>query len=718
MYKIVPFFAAAALFFAFPPEARARAPLSLIVTSNIEGRASLGMEEESDFLLKLGQSIMYEKRLGRAELYLDLGNAFYPGALSRFSFGSVMMDFFDFLECDATLISTKDLRIGVNNLDFIKANRKARLLSANIMRKGDPVFTPFFIHGKGGKDIAFLGLSSNKINIDIAERNIFNIDLADHIAAFEQTAALVKERGADRIVVLSGLSTTENLRLMKRFPSIDLMISGGDNTGSLYGTGAHRIDLDDGRSLVLLPDKNSYYTVQLDVESGVEVTGFQRNNIEERKTMHPRYREFADRFSLWKKEYAREGIKVISSAGKEEYAIDDVRTANLLRDRYNAEVAILAKDTMKGEKLSGDVRQYDIIDLANDEYPIFVYSMTGAQLKTLESSSGNLHFSGLSSGKIQGYPAAPGRRYRVVSTQTVYDQVKRKSGPPGDLKNMWIGIPDLIESDVKREKVLFQNDYGYLERRFRATVDFQLSNFFDILNILSDGSFTSPGGPSSTYQQWGLENNIVLNIYNRYHRFIFNPYMNYVETRKEVVNKTTGEKTTETLMVQNLLRGIFEYRLNYFTYVNPYHKSQLDTVLKRTEDGERPAIIREVAGAGFQYKTLEGKLGAGFERKVNDPKEGPVYGLETYLAWRQDFLSVFTYSLKIDSFVAKTTGENAEGGYFRGEIVNSLGIRILENVGLSVKHRWYYYRSDARGQDYNYQQVLTSLDLKTDMKIY
>ncbi|MBP7583044.1 MAG: hypothetical protein KBA61_03350, partial [Spirochaetes bacterium] len=124
---------------ALPVPARARESLSLVVTANLEGRASLGMEEEeNDFLLKLGQSLIHEKGRGRAELYLDLGNAFYPGALSRFSFGSVMMDFFGFFDCAATLISSQDMRIGVNNLDFVKHNRKTRLLSANIVRRDTP----------------------------------------------------------------------------------------------------------------------------------------------------------------------------------------------------------------------------------------------------------------------------------------------------------------------------------------------------------------------------------------------------------------------------------------------------------------------------------------------------------------------------------------------------------------------------------------------------
>ncbi|HPA71639.1 MAG TPA: hypothetical protein PKY31_05190, partial [Spirochaetota bacterium] len=307
---------------ALPVPARARESLSLVVTANLEGRASLGMEEEeNDFLLKLGQSLIHEKGRGRAELYLDLGNAFYPGALSRFSFGSVMMDFFGFFDCAATLISSQDMRIGVNNLDFVKHNRKTRLLSANIVRRDTPVFLPYFIHGKGDARIAFVGLSSKKILVDIAEKNIFRFELADHAASLKKTAELAKNEGARHIVVLSGLSTKDNIGILKEFPGIDLVVAGGDNSGGMYGSGLNRIDLERGRSIVLLPDKNAYYTLQLDIGERISVAGFQRNDIAARRTADPRYRGFADRFALWKKEYAQEGVKVIGSAGKGEYAI-------------------------------------------------------------------------------------------------------------------------------------------------------------------------------------------------------------------------------------------------------------------------------------------------------------------------------------------------------------------------------------------------------------
>ncbi len=110
------------------------AELTVIMTSNLEGRVSTReINEDDDFFLKLGQSILAEKRRSGADVYVDLGNAFYPGPLSRYSFGSVMMDFLESMECSATLISSRDLRIGIDNLEFIKSDKRTVLLSANII---------------------------------------------------------------------------------------------------------------------------------------------------------------------------------------------------------------------------------------------------------------------------------------------------------------------------------------------------------------------------------------------------------------------------------------------------------------------------------------------------------------------------------------------------------------------------------------------------------
>lgn len=691
--------------------------LTLLLTSNIEGRSSVVADGSKDFLLNLGSSLVYETEKGNVDLYLDLGNGFYPGALSRFSMGAVMMDFFDFFDCASTLVSTKDLRIGIDNLDFLQANKKTKLLSGNIVKKGAPVFEPFFVFEKAGKKIGFAGLSSKNIMVDIAEKNVFDISIDSSDDALARSVSAMKEKGVDYIVLLSGMSNKDNMGILKKFSDINLIIAGGDNTGSISGGRVQRIDLEGNRTILFLSDKNSYYSVELNLEKKISVREFRPRKITERKTASRKFKEFSERLALWKKEYMKEGDAVIAMADKKGILLDDERIGNLLRHKFNCETAIVAKGSMKGVILSGEVRKNDLIDLANDEFPLFQYYLTGDKLSKLLTVA-DFHFSGVYDGSIQGYPIDPQRKYRVVSTQTVFDRVKRTLRDSVPFKNLWVDITGAVESDLKQEKALLSSDYGYLERRFRATVDIKLSNFFDLLDLAADSGFSAPGSPTASYRQWGLENDIAVVVYNRYHRFLFNPYLNYIEMRKEKLDEETGETSTEKLLIKNLLRGIFEYKLNYFSYVNPYHKSQLDTVVKRDEKGERPAFVREVAGANFTYGNLEGKLGAGFERKINDPKEDPVWGFETYLFWKYGILRYFTYSIKYDSFIAKSEKEDREGGYIRSELTNALEYKITNLIGVSLKHRWYYYKTEAEEKSYNYKQYLVSLDVKTDFKLF
>ncbi len=691
--------------------------MHIMLTSNIEGRSTAIVGEGKDFLLQLGSSIAHEAERGNVDLYLDLGNGFYPGALSRFSMGAVMMDFFNFFDCAATLVSSKDLRIGINHLEFLQTNKKTKLLSGNIAKGGAPVFEPFLIFEKAGRKIGFVGLSSNSIMVDVAERDVFGISVAGAEDVLTKSISAMKGRGVDYIVLLSGMSNKRNIGILKKFGDINAIIAGGDNAGSISGGKARRIDLEDGRSILFLSNKNSYYMLDLNLEKNFSIRKFSQQSITEKKTASRKFKEFSERLALWKKEYTREGDTAIVTADKKGIRVDDERIGNLLRHTYNCEAAIVAKGSMKGVILAGEVKKNDLIDLTNDEFPLFQYYLSGDRLSKLLTVK-DFHFSGVSNGAIQGYPIAAERAYRLVSTQTVYDRVKRTLKESVAYKNLWRDITEVVESDLKQEKALLFNEYGYLERRFRATVDIKLSNFFDLLNLASDAGFSAPGGPTASYRQWGLENDIAIVVYNRYHRFLLNPYLNYIEMKKENIDSTTGETATEKLLIKNLLRGIFEYKLNYFTYVNPYHKSQLDTVVKRDEEGNRPAFVREVAGASFTYDTLEGRLGAGFERKINDPKEEPVWGFETYFLWKFGFLQYFTYSIKYDSFIAKSDKEDREGGYIRSELTNALEYRITTLIGISLKHRWYYYRTEEEEKSYNYKQYIVSLDVKTDFKMF
>lgn len=702
------------LFLSLTQHAIAKKKLSLLMTSNLEGRFSLdeGDQEKSDPFLLLGQDILRERRKGRFDLYIDLGNAFHPGALSRYSFGSVVSDFFHFFDCHATLISARDIRIGVDSLQFLQKGKKTLFLSANILKNNKPVYTPYFEYPHKGDIVAFIGMSSRKILFDVAEKNVYNISLEDEGEALKRTIEALKSRGIKYIVLLSGLSIERTINLLKSFKEIDMVICGGDNRGQFYGEKMSRIDIADGRTIVFLQKRSGYYLINLLLKDRIRAGIMRFKPLKYYKSDDKSYREFVNRQFVWKRKFKEEENKVIAQTGEREYVLDDNRISYLLRDLFNAEISVIEKNTVNRSALKGDIRRFELYKIVNNEYSVFTFNLSGAELKELSAKSEGLIINGYTGERVQGYPVDDNRKYRVSSTQSVYEMVKDRLGKDIAYKNSWVNISNIIMSDLKGEKILFRDDYGYLDRRFRATVDIFISNFFE-RSLIEKGEDipTPPGQPKITYRKWGLEDRIDVTIYNRYHQFIITPYVYYVEEELKGEDKN---------YLQNLLRGTFLYNINIDAMVKPYHKSQGDTVI-RDVNGQRPAIIRETVGAIIfstgSFFRIEGNMGAGFEKQVHEPVENPIYGIEAIFKLQLVFLNSFTYYFRVDSFLSNEEWDTAID-HLRSEMENSLSYRINTFLSFSLKHKWFYLYKRDFDERYSNSQVIASIDIKTDFKIF
>lgn len=702
------------LFSAQPQAVLAEKKISLLLTGNLEGMFSLDVEnqEQEDPLLLLGQSIIRERKRRQVDLYLDLGNAFHPGALSKYSYGSVMSDFFHYFDCRATLISSRDIRIGVDNLEFLQKGKRTMLLSANIVRDDRTVYQPAFEYPLDGDTIAFIGISSKKILFDIAEKNIYRINLESEQIALKRTIDTLKEKGVNYIVLLSGLTTEENVQLLRSNKEIDLILCGGDNPGKLHGERMNRIDFSDGRAIVFLQKRKGYYRLDLSLDERVSAGRLRFIPLRFIKTNEGSYREFVNRLSIWKKKFKEEEDTLIGSAPAE-YILDDVKISQLLRGRFSAEIALVGINTVNRAHLRGDIRRFQLYRIVNDEYAVFTYTLAGAELKQLSEKAEGFVITGYEEGRVQGYPISDTRRYRVASTQRVFEAVEERLKKKISYTNTWTNITEILVDDLKDEKMLFREDYGYIDRRFRATIDILISNFFDQSAVSrKEEEPVPPGKPEISYRQWGMENKIDLTIYNRYHQFIITPYVYYIEEDIQ-----DGEKN----YLQNLLRGTFYYTTNLNCIVRPYHKSQCDSVV-RAVDGLRPTIIRETFGAniltGNGFYKIIGNIGAGFEKQIHDPVNDPIYGIEAILKLQMGFLSFLTYGLSIDTFLAKEEVQGREIDHFRSEMENSLSFAINTFLELSLKHKWFYFYKKEYEERYENSQILVSLDIKTDFKIY
>jgi len=699
------------------PGARSPLPaaesLRLIVTSNLEGRFSLTEEnqEREDPLLLLAQSLFAERRSGRVDLHLDLGNAFYPGLLSKYSYGALMMDYLDFLSCDATLISSQDLRIGADTLDFLQRDRKTRLLSSNIIRSNKQLFTPYLVHSAGKAKIALMGLSSQRILFDVAEKNLYNIQMENGARILKDALDALEKDGIRHVIVLSGMGFRETLALCAEHRRIGLALCGGDNKGELFGQNASRVELSDGRTVLALPEGGGYYLLDLLIDSGISVKSAARKPALHTRTDSDAYRDLLNRVSLWKKRFNEEERVVLLDTGNKEFRLDDGKMPFLLCDRFNAELSAVHRNTISPSTHRGAIMHLDLLRAVNQDYNVFVYSLTGAQIESIVGRDEEILVGGIENNRVQGYRLEKSRRYRVASPQPAFERVEQMLGARLPYRNSWETMSDVILADLKGKKSLLREDYGYLERRFRATIDLFVSNFIDN-SVVHRGreDETPPGKPGESYRKWGLENKIDLTVYNRYHKITFTPYMNYV------LLYTREEDEYKFYYQQNLLRGTLLYQLNLHEVVKPYHKSQCDTVVRRV-DRRRPVEIRETAGLLFYSEFISGKLGGGFEKKIYDPEGKPYAGLEAILNVRYTFFRFVSYVLNADSFFS---GKQSRGDAFfiRADIENMLSFNLDSMVSISFKHKWYYLRSRELARAYVDSQLVTSLDVKTDFKLW
>lgn len=699
---------AAAALLLHPSTAAAGTKLSLILTSNLQGRFTTGTEaqDEKDPMLLLAQSIIAEKGKDPFDLYLDLGNSFYPGPVSRYSYGSVMMDFFSYFGCSATLVSSRDISLGLTNLEFLSKGKETRMLSANITRDGAPVFTPYMIINHGKRKIGFIGVTSSESLFDIADKKVLNIYFDENLTTVKDTAAKLKGEGCTDIILLSGISYRNNLELMQEIPEVNLVISGGDSTGKLFSVESSRVDLQWGRSIVTLTRDDGYYRVELDLSDVTTVTSMNFYTPSFHKTADRSYAEFRKRLTLWKEKFSSEENRLIAE-NFPPAAVTDESIADLLRHRHRCEVAILDRYSVFPRALYGPVYSSTVLSFMNNNYLVFTYRLSGAELKKVVDQGEKFVITGIRDGKIQNYPVADSRMYTVCSTQSAYDRVCRILRKNIRYDNTWNTLKDEITDDIKSEKVIASDSFDYLDNRFRIIVDITLSNFYDRSDVKSGETIdTPPGKPSKTYRRWGLEDTVNITIYNRHHHLVLTPYIYFIKQDDQYM--------------QNLLRGTLLYTYNLNSYFKPYHKSQVDTVLVKDRDNRdegKPVLARETVGASLATERITGKIGAGFEKQIQDPENPALYGIETIIDANFPITDELKYIFKLDSFISSGQGDSGNLKA-RTEITNTLSLKINSLLGVSVKHRWFKLYSEEIEESYTYSQMLLSVDLKTDFKFF
>ena len=208
--------------------------------------------------------------------------------------------------------------------------------------------------------------------------------------------------------------------------------------------------------------------------------------------------------------------------------------------------------------------------------------------------------------------------------------------------------------------------------------------------------------PIDTYHKWGIEDKIDLTVYNQYHKVIFTPYIFYIRQNDDYL--------------KNLLRMTLFYTYNLGPHLKPYYKSQMDTVVVQV-NGQRPTLFRNTAGAFFETRHINGKVGIGFEKQSRDPERPLFTGIETILDAKYNIHEHLVYRFHMDTFFSIEQFDTGRQ-QFSANVTNSFSFKLNSFAAFSIRHKWYYYSSLENPDKYQDSQILMSLDLNTGFKFF
>ena len=270
-----------------------------------------------------------------------------------------------------------------------------------------------------GSRIAFVGVSSPKVRFDVAEKDLYNYNLLDAKEALAPQLEEIRTAGIKNIVLLSGQTLQDTAQILESYPEIRVALCGGDYTDQFLGGKASRIDLGDGRSIVMADDSVDYYRLELTLDGVLKVSAFEAKKAQPIATTNHAYLEFKNRLSLWKEKFGVEEGGLVAKLSDMEYGVNDLNFGQLLRDRFNCELGIVEENTINNVSVREAIRRADFLSMVNRDYNIFLISLTGDEIRTVYNRAEGLVIAGIDSGtdiEIQGSAVVGSRRYHVAAS--------------------------------------------------------------------------------------------------------------------------------------------------------------------------------------------------------------------------------------------------------------------------------------------------------------
>ncbi len=545
-------------------------------------------------------------------LLIDLGNTYYPGFLSRFSYGSVTNELLNLAGFDGKRVTPRDFSQGTARLADLQAKANFPFLGANIVNRetNEPFFVADTTLRANGAAIRFIAAAALQKHHPAPADMARTLRINDPAAAIQ--ARLAAQPPVDSVVTICLIDnhTLERGSGLLEFEGVDLLVCGIPDYTAASGSHVREERRANGVRVVYVPG----------ISKGVGRLRLQRSQQSWRASYSvdslarvpavsyqvSRIQRLVDK---WTALYSAETSGIIARMDEPLESNHGEAVAGLLRERFGVELACIEEALINPASLPETVTMHDLDRLLTSSPDMYIAHFRGKRLYRLRGLQTTV-FSGFDGGKIQGRSIQSDEVYSVALTENVINHAREEGIRPVRMPVLaYESVFEALRKQLrKRKKRVY--DFAHLERKWRFAGETNLQGSRrSVRTAYPDSSMRISGFSSEPYSAWDFSLRLNLRFYNRMHHFELKPRLEYA-----AANERTG-------------RNLMEYRLDYtpgpMPLVKPYASTSYQTFVTADTASPNPVAIRSTAGAQFTPRSWRFKIGFGAEKTIRSSNANP-----------------------------------------------------------------------------------------------
>jgi hypothetical protein len=610
-------------------------------------------------------------------LLLDCGNTFFPGALSRFSYGSAMNEILGLAGASAKRVTRRDFLMGEAALRSLQRKSSAAFLASNVS-----TFPASVSLKRAGRSVIVYSLM-DPAGGDAA------VDLPDDLTVEDPEAALrarLASAPKDSSLVICLLDDALAARHPGIFavPGVDLFAVGSAHGGplvqSVLWNGSWVVHVPPfsqgfGR-FEWMPDGNRTYRIDSTLAGAEDSLPMRR------------IQGLAEKWSVL---YRKENGGVLRKMKKPLERRQAETVASLLRARTGTEAACLERAIIQDSTLPAQVRNQDLDKLLVSSPDLYVLQVEGSSLKPLGRRA-DLACSGLDGAR--SLDADEIYTLALTESEAARDFPEALGADPEYHPRLW---RESLQEAVREEIIHRKSedwDFDALRKRWRLAGLLTVEASRRQVHVWNGDSIGSvPGDLGEPLSTWELSLRAPLRLYNDFQRLDFLPEADY---------SRIDEKVGSDLM---------DFRLDYSVgprpRIRPYASGTYETYVEAAEE-ERPVRIRGALGLQSVLGAWTLKLGAASEKTIASRDPNPFapfpqvfaedsarwdHGAEFVVEGRQDLAKLFGpwwtkrmhgADLTVDVAWNNFLGASGNGGRAESRLRTEVSAGLVENLQVTL----------------------------------